>query len=133
GHPGAVEDAVVLPVPVDLCRVPPWNDKWRMAATQIDRVVAGLLLAEKPGEAMSPEDLESLVGVALALRGIPADELYRLTPIVAEAAQRSHAGEMIPPERIRQAARAVGGLAAALLVAAESGPLHLLRLAHPRF
>ncbi|MCA1819421.1 MAG: AAA family ATPase, partial [Halobacteriales archaeon] len=131
--PGAVEDAVVLPVPVDLCRVPPWNDKWRMAATQIDRVVAGLLLAEKPGDAMSPEDLESLVGVALALRGIPADELYRLTPIVAEAAQHAHAGEQIPPERIRQAARAVGGLAASLLVAAESGPLHLLRLAHPRF
>jgi hypothetical protein len=133
GKPGAVEDAVVLPVPVDLCRVPPWNDKWRMAATQIDRVVAGLLLAEKPGDAMSPEDLESLVGVALALRGIPADELYRLTPIVAEAAQHAHAGEQIPPERIRQAARAVGGLAASLLVAAESGPLHLLRLAHPRF
>jgi hypothetical protein len=133
GHPGVVEDAVVLPVPVDLCRVAPWSDKWRMAATQIDRVVAGLLLAEKPGEAMSPEDLESLVGIALALRGIPADELYRLTPIVAEAAQKAHAGEPIPPERIRQAARAVGGLAAALLVAAESGPLHLLRLAHPRF
>ncbi|HEX2066307.1 MAG TPA: AAA domain-containing protein, partial [Candidatus Thermoplasmatota archaeon] len=133
GRPGAVEDAVVLPVPVDLCRVPPWNDKWRMAAHQIDRVVAGLLLAEKPGEAMSPEDLESLVGVALALRGIPADELYRLTPIVAEAAQKAHDAEQVPPERIRQAARAVGGLAAALLVAAESGPLHLLRLAHPRF
>src|SRR5207244_1938933 len=47
GRPGAVEDAVVLPVPVDLCRVPPWNEKWRMAANQIDRVVAGLLLAEK--------------------------------------------------------------------------------------
>jgi ATP-dependent RNA/DNA helicase IGHMBP2 len=133
GRPGAVEDAVVLPVPVDLAAVPPWTDKWRMTATQVDRVVAGLLLAEKPGEAMSPEDLESLVGVALALRGIPADELYKLTPVVSEAAHAAHAGTPIPPERVRQAARAVGGLAASLLVAAESGPLHLLRLAHPRF
>ncbi|MCA1818526.1 MAG: AAA domain-containing protein [Thermoplasmatota archaeon] len=133
GKPGAVEDAVVLPVPVDLAQVPPWTDKWRMAATQIDRVVAGLLLAEKPGDAMLVEDLESLVGVALALRGIPADELYKLTPVVAEAAQAAHAGSPITPERVRQAARAVGGFAAALLVAAESGPLHLLRLAHPRF
>ncbi|MES2153537.1 MAG: AAA domain-containing protein [bacterium] len=133
GKPGAVEDAVVLPVPVDLCRVPPWSDKWRLAATQIDRVVAGLLLAEEPGKAMLAEDLESLVGVALALRGIPADELYKLTPIVSEAAHMAHGGESIPPARVRQAARAVGGLAASLLVAAESGPLHLLRLAHPRF
>ncbi|MEA3189419.1 MAG: ATP-dependent helicase [Thermoplasmata archaeon] len=131
--PGAVEDAVVLPVPADLCRVPPWNDKWRLAATQIDRVVAGLLLAEDPGKAMMPEDLEALVGVALALRGLPADELYRLTPVVAQAAHAAHADEPIPPEKVRQAARAVGGLAASLLVAAESGPLHLLRLAHPRF
>ena len=83
------------------------------------RVVAGLLLAEKPGDAMTAEDLESLVGGALALRGIPADELYSLTPIVAEAAHAAHAGESIKPERVRQAARAVGGLAASLLVAAE--------------
>jgi ATP-dependent RNA/DNA helicase IGHMBP2 len=133
GKPGAVEDAVVLPVPVDLARMPPWNDSWRQAANQVDRVVAGLLLAEKPGDAMLAEDLESLVGVALALRGIPADELYKLTPVVAEAAARAHAAESVPPERVREAARAVGGLAASLLVAAESGPLHLLRIAHPRF
>src|SRR6185503_1175730 len=87
----------------------------------------------KPGEAMSPEDLEALVGVALALRGIPADELYKLTPVVAEAAHAAHGAAAVTPERVRQAARAVGGLAASLLVAAESGPLHLLRLAHPRF
>ncbi len=132
GKPGLVEDAVVLPVAADLCKVPPWSDKWRLAATQIDRVVAGLLLAEKPGDAMTAEDLESLVGGALALRGIPADDLYSLTPIVAEAAHAAHGGESVKPERVRQAARAVGGLAASLLVAAELGPLHLLRLAHPR-
>lgn len=133
GKPGLIEDAVVLPVAADLCRMPPWGDKWRLAAIQMDRVVAGLLLAEKPGEAMTAEDLESLVGAALALRGIPADDLHSLTPIVAEAAHAAHAGESIKPERVRQAARAVGGLAASLLVAAELGPLHLLRLAHPRF
>lgn len=133
GQPGSVEDAVVLPVPVDLCRQPPWSDPWRMAANQLDRVAAGLLLATNVGDAMMAEDLESLVGVALALRGLPAEELYKLTPVVAEAAHAAHAGESIAPERVRAAARAAGGLAASLLVAAESGPLHLLRIAHPRF
>lgn len=133
GAVGAVEDAVVLPVPVDLCRQPPWSDQWRMAANQLDRVAAGLLLATDVSQAMVVEDLESLVGVALALRGIPAEELYKLTPVVAEAAQAAHAGESVSPERVRDAARSAGGLAASLLVAAESGPLHLLRIAHPRF
>jgi ATP-dependent RNA/DNA helicase IGHMBP2 len=132
-QPGAVEDAVVLPVPVDLCRQPPWSDAWRMAANQIDRVAAGLLLATDVEKAMMAEDLESLVGVALALRGIPAEELYHLSPIVAEAATAAHSGSSIPPERVQAAARANGGLAASLLVAAELGPLHLLRIAHPRF
>ncbi|MEA3137384.1 MAG: hypothetical protein QOC71_1665, partial [Thermoplasmata archaeon] len=131
--PGSVEDAVVLPVPVDLCKQPPWSDQWRMAANQIDRVAAGLLLATDVGQAMLAEDLESLVGVALALRGIPAEELYHLSPIVAEAANAAHAKESIAPERVQAAARANGGLAASLLVAAELGPLHLLRIAHPRF
>ncbi|MFA5942933.1 MAG: AAA domain-containing protein [Candidatus Thermoplasmatota archaeon] len=132
-HPGLVEDAVVLPVPVDLCKQPPWSDAWRMAANQIDRVAAGLLLATDVGQAMMAEDLESLVGVALALRGIPAEELYHLSPIVAEAAMAAHAKESIAPDRVQAAARANGGLAASLLVAAELGPLHLLRIAHPRF
>lgn len=132
-QPGAVEDAVVLPVPVDLCKQPPWSDQWRMAANQIDRVAAGLLLATDVGQAMMAEDLESLVGVALALRGIPAEELYHLSPIVAEAAMAAHAKQSIAPERVQAAARASGGLAASLLVAAELGPLHLLRIAHPRF
>lgn len=131
--PGNVEDAVVLPVPVDLCRQPPWSDAWRMAANQIDRVAAGLLLATDVEKAMMAEDLESLVGVALALRGIPAEELYLLSPIVAEAASAAHAKTSIAPERVQAAARASGGLAASLLVAAELGPLHLLRIAHPRF
>ncbi|MHB8634581.1 MAG: AAA domain-containing protein [Thermoplasmatota archaeon] len=133
GHPGAVEDAVVLPVPLDLAGVPPWSDKWRTSAGQIDRVVAGLLLAEQPGEAMSVEDLEALVGVALALRGLAADDLHKLTPVVTEAAAAAHAAHSVPPDRVRQAARAFGGLAASLLVAASAGPLQLLRLAHPRF
>jgi ATP-dependent RNA/DNA helicase IGHMBP2 len=133
GKPGNVEDAVVLPVPVDLCRQPPWSEPWRMAANQIDRVAAGLLLATDVEQAMMAEDLESLVGVALALRGIPAEELYHLSPIVAEAAHAAHGKQSIAPERVQAAARSVGGLAAALLVAAELGPLHLLRIAHPRF
>jgi hypothetical protein len=133
GKSGAVEDAVVLPIPVDLCRQPPWSDKWRAAANQIDRVAAGLLLAESVADAMAVEDLEALVGVALALRGLPQEDLYALTPIVAEAAQAAHAGDPVPPDRVVAAARSIGGLAAALLVAAELGPLHLLRIAHPRF
>ena len=133
GKAGTVEDAVVLPIPVDLCRQPPWSDPWRMAANQLDRVAVGLLLATNVSQAMMPEDLESLVGVALALRGIPAEELYKLTPVVAEAAHAAHAGESIAPDRVIAAARSAGGLAASLLVAAQSGPAHLLRIAHPRF
>lgn len=133
GQPGNVEDAVVLPVPVDLCKQPPWSEAWRMAANQIDRVAAGLLLATDVEQAMMAEDLESLVGVALALRGIPAEELYHLSPIVSEAALAAHGKTSIAPERVQAAARANGGLAASLLVAAELGPLHLLRIAHPRF
>jgi ATP-dependent RNA/DNA helicase IGHMBP2 len=132
-QPGHVEDAVVLPVPVDLCKQPPWSDAWRMAANQIDRVAAGLLLATDVEQAMMAEDLESLVGVALALRGIPAEELYHLSPIVSEAALAAHGKTSISPDRVQAAARGNGGLAAALLVAAELGPLHLLRIAHPRF
>ncbi|HLF16743.1 MAG TPA: AAA domain-containing protein, partial [Candidatus Thermoplasmatota archaeon] len=131
--PGAVEDAVVLPVAADLCRVTPWTDKWRTSAIQIDRVVAGLLLAEEPGKAMAMEDLEALTGVALALRGLPAETLHQLTPIVTQAATAAHAGEAVAPAEVQAAARAFGGLAASLLVAASAGPLHLLRLAHPRF
>src|ERR1041385_6979355 len=100
-QPGAVEAAVVLPVPVDLCKQPPWSDGWRMAANQIDRVAAGLLLATDVEKAMMAEDLESLVGVALALRGIPAEELYHLSPFVAEAAAAAHAKESIKPERVQ--------------------------------
>src|SRR5439155_9596321 len=55
------------------------------------------------------------------------------SPFVAEAAAAAHGKESIKPERVLAAARANGGLAAALLVAAELGPLHLLRIAHPRF
>ncbi len=132
-EPGLVEDAVVLPVPGDLCQVPPWNDNWRQAALQLDRVVSGLLLAERPGEAMAAEDLETLVGVALALRGIPAEDLHMLTPVVTRAAEAAHDGSPVEPDEVRAAARAHGGLAAALLVAAELGPLHLLRIAHARF
>ncbi len=132
-EPGLVEDAVVLPVPGDLCQVPPWNDNWRQAALQLDRVVSGLLLAERPGEAMAAEDLETLIGVALALRGIPAEDLHMLTPVVTRAAEAAHDGSPVSPEEVRAAARAHGGLAAALLVAAELGPLHLLRIAHARF
>lgn len=130
---GHVEDAVVVPVPADLCQVPPWDAKWRSAAGQLDRVVAGLLLAEDPGGAMAVEDLETLVGVALSLRGIPGEELHMLTPVVTRAAEAAHAGASVPPEEVLAASRAHGGLAAALLVAAELGPLHLLRIAHPRF
>ncbi len=133
GEPGAVEDTVVLPVPADLCRVPPWDDRWRQAAIQLDRVVTGLLLAEDVKAAMLAEDLEALVGVALALRGLAAEDLYHLSRVVETAASAAYAGERVPPDQVRDAARTYGGLAAALLVAAELGPLALLRLAHPRF
>ncbi len=131
--PGAVEDVVVLPVAADLCNTPPWEEKWRLAAVQLDRVIAGLLLAEAPAEAMAVEDLESVVGVALALRGIPAEDLHDLTPVVARAAAIAHEGLSVDPQEVQDAARAHSGIAGALLVAAESGPFHLLRLATPRF
>ncbi len=131
--PGSVEDVVVLPVAADLCDVPPWDEKWRLASAQLDRVMAGLLLAEDPGSAMAVEDLEALVGVALALRGIPAEDLHDLTPVVARSAEVAHDGLSVEPADAIQAARAHGGIAGALLVAAEKGPLHLLRLATPRF
>lgn len=131
--PARVEDAVVLPVAADLCNMPPWNEKWRQAAVQLDRVVAGLLLAEKPDEAMAVEDLETLCGIALALRGIPGEDLHMLTAVVARAAEVAHGGLKCPPDEVRAAVRAQGGLAGALLVAAEAGPLHLLRIANPRF
>ncbi len=132
-EPGRVEDAVVVPVPRDLCRAPPWDARWRAAALQLDRVIAGLLLAEEPGAAMAAEDLETLVGVALALRGIPAEDLHMLTPVVARAAEIAHDAGKAPPDEVLAAARAHGGIAAALLVGAERGPLHLLRVAHARF
>ncbi len=131
--PGLVEDVVVLPVPKDLCRVAPWTEPWRQAAVQIDRVAAGLLLAEEPEKALTADDLEALVGVALALRGIPAEDLYAITPVVAEAAEVAYSGGKVPPERVRDVSRSYGGLAAAVLVAAEAGPMALLRIAHPRF
>lgn len=130
---GAVEDVVVLPVPADLCRAPPWDERWRATARQLDRVAVALLLAEDPQEVLPPEDLETLVGVALALRGMPADDLHRIQPVVADAAQAAHAGERVAPDRVRGAARSYGGLAAALLVAAQTGPADLLRIAHPGF
>ncbi len=133
GGPGAVEDTVVLPVPADLCRVPPWDERWRQAAVQLDRVVTGLLLAEDVTAAMLAEDLEALVGVALALRGLAAEDLYHLSPVVETAAAAAYGAEKVSPEQVREAARTYGGLAAAILVAAELGPLALLRLAHPRF
>lgn len=133
GEAGHVEDVVVLPVPADLCRAPPWDERWRSTARQLDRVAVALLLAEDPGAVMPPEDLETLVGVALALRGIPADDLHRVGPVVAEAAEAAQAGRRIAPEQVRAAGRAYGGLAAALLVAAQTGPADLLRLAHPGF
>ena len=131
--PGRVEDAVVLPVAADLCNTPPWDEKWRQAAVQLDRVVAGLLLAESPDGAMSVEDLEALVGSALALRGIPGEDLHMITPYVARAAEVAHEGGKVEPDEVRAAVRAQGGLAGALLVAAEAGPMQLLRLANPRF
>ncbi|MGB0653275.1 MAG: AAA domain-containing protein [Thermoplasmatota archaeon] len=133
GEPGHVEDTVVLPVPADLCRVPPWDERWRAAAVQLDRVVTGLLLAEDPAAALPVEDLEVLVGAALALRGLPAEQLYKLSPVVEQAAAAAHTGAKVSPDEVRSASRAHGGLAAALLVGAHLGPLALLRLAHPRF
>ncbi len=132
GEPGLVEDTVVLPVPADLCHTPPWDDRWRQAARQLDRVATGLLLADDPDQAMVVEDLETMVGAALALRGLPGPDLYRLTPVVAQAAALAHAGKKVPPADVLAAIRSHGGLAGALLVAAESGPASLLRLAHPR-
>lgn len=131
--PGRVEDAVVLPVAADLCNTPPWDDKWRQAAVQMDRVVAGLLLAEKPDEAMDVDDLEALCGVSLALRGIPGEDLHQLTTVVARAAEVAHGALKVEPDEVRAAIRAHGGLAGALLVAAEAGPMSLLRISNPRF
>lgn len=133
GGPGVVEDTAVLPVPVDLCQVPPWDDRWRSTARQLDRATVALLLADDPGEALGPEDLETLVGVALALRGLPQDTLHGLSTVVADAAAFAHSGKTVPVDRVRKVASSHGGLAAALLVAAEGGPAALLRLAHPGF
>ncbi len=132
GEAGLIEDAVVLPVAADLCRIPPWQDRWRQTAVQLDRVATGLLLSQDPDAAMDADDLEVLVGAALALRGIPAEELYNLTPVVAEAARLAHDGGNVEAAQVTKAGRSQGGLAAALLVAAEGGPASLLRLAHPR-
>lgn len=128
-----IEDAVVLPVPADLCRVAPWSSQWHSTARQLDRVTVSLLLAERPADAISPEELEVLVAAAVALRGIPVDELHALNPVVEEACRVALAGDKVDVGRVVSAAKAYSGLAAALLVAAEAGPADLLRLAHPGF
>jgi ATP-dependent RNA/DNA helicase IGHMBP2 len=133
GAAAPIEDVVVLPVPADVCRMPPWNERWSSAARQLDRVSIALLLADDPSASMMPEELEILVGVALALRGIPVDELHAISSIVEQACLIAMEGTKVTPEEVRHAARANGGLAAALLVAAEEGPGSLLRIAHPGF
>lgn len=131
--PAPIEDAVVLPVPRDLCQTPPWSSKWHGVARQLDRVTVALLLAEDPSSALQPEELEILVGTALALRGIPAEDLHALNAVVEEACRLALEGGSVEPARVIQAAKANTGLAAALLVAAEMGPADLLRIAHPGF
>lgn len=131
--PAPIEDAVVLPVPTDLCQTPPWSSKWQGVARQLDRVTVSLLLAEDPSSALQPEELEILVGAALAMRGIPAEQLHAINPIVEEACAAALSGEGIEPDHVVKVAKSYSGLAAALLVAAEMGPADLLRLAHPGF